>query len=146
MMLIRRATIDDVPALVSLAKLEHGLSRMAHTPFDHAFASERFTGAVLGLSSAVFVSETDGEVTGLIAGAVQQNLHNRYCTAYELLWFAVDGSGLKLLEALRTWARRMRAVALVANNHAGIKDPERFNKVMARKGYAQLGTSFMAQL
>ena len=145
-MTLRRATIDDVPALVRLAKVEHGLSRMAHTPFDPAFASERFTGAVLGLSSAVFVSETDGEVKGLIAGAMQQNLHNRYGTVYELLWFAVDGSGLKLLQALRDWAKRMRATAIVANNHAGIKDPERFNKVMARKGYAQLGTSFMAQL
>ena len=145
-MILRRATIDDVPALVRLAKVEHGLSRMAHTPFDPAFASERFTGAVLGLSSAVFVSETDGEVKGLIAGAMQQNLHNRYGTVYELLWFAVDGSGLKLLQALRDWARRMRATALSANNHAGIKDPERFNKVMARKGYTQLGASFMAAL
>lgn len=145
-MILRRATIDDVPALVRLAKVEHGLSRMAHTPFDPAFASERFTGAVLGLSSAVFVSETDGEVKGLIAGAMQQNLHNRYGTVYELLWFAVDGSGLKLLQALRDWAKRMRATAIVANNHAGIKDPERFNKVMARKGYTQLGPSFMATL
>jgi len=146
MMLIRRATIDDVPALVRLAKVEHGLSRMAQTPFDADFVAQRFSQAVTGLSSAVFVSDSDGEVKGLIAGAVQQNLHNRYCTAYELLWFAVDGSGLKLLEALKTWAKRMRATAVVANNHAGIKDTERFNKVMARKGYTQLGASFMAAI
>lgn len=145
-MAIRRATTDDVPALVQLARLEHGLSRMADTPFDPAFVAERFSHAVTGLSSVVFVSEASGELKGLIAGAVQQNLHNRFGTAYELLWFAVDGSGLKLLDALKTWARRMRATAMVANNHAGIKDTERFNKVMARKGYAQLGASFMAQL
>lgn len=145
-MLIRRAAIDDVPALVSLAKLEHGLSRMAQTPFDADFVAQRFSQAVTGLSSAVFVSDSDGEVKGLIAGAVQQNLHNRYGTAYELLWFAVDGSGMQLLQALRDWAKRMRATAIVANNHAGIKDPERFNKVMARKGYTQLGPSFMATL
>lgn len=146
MMGIRRATSDDVPALVQLARLEHGLSRMASTPFDSAFVAERFSNAVTGLSSAVFVSETNGELKGLIAGAVQQNLHNRFGTAYELLWFAVDGSGLKLLDALKTWAKRMRATAIVANNHAGIKDTERFNKVMARKGYAQLGASFMAAI
>lgn len=145
-MTIRRATADDVPALVSLAKLEHGLSRMAQTPFDADFVAQRFSQAVTGLSSAVFVSDSDGEVKGLIAGVMQQNLHNRYGTAYELLWFAVDGSGMQLLQSLRTWATRMRATAIVANNYAGIKDPERFNKVMARKGYAQLGTSFMAQL
>lgn len=145
-MTIRRATIDDVPALVRLAKVEHGLSRMAQTPFDADFVAQRFSQAVTGLSSAVFVSDSDGEVKGLIAGAVQQNLHNRYGTAYELLWFAVDGSGMQLLQSLRDWATRMRATAIVANNYAGIKDPERFNKVMARKGYAQLGTSFMAQL
>ena len=145
-MTLRRATVDDVQALVQLAQVEHGQSRMAHTLFDHAFVAERFTAAVMGLSSVVFVSETEGAVKGLIAGAVQQNLHNRYGTVYELMWFAVDGSGLKLLQALRDWARRMRATALIANNHAGIKDPERFNKVMARKGYVQLGASFMAQL
>ena len=145
-MAIRRATTDDVPALVQLAQLEHGLSRMSHTPFDADFVAQRFSQAVTGLSSAVFVSDSDGEVKGLIAGAVQQNLHNRFGTAYELLWFAVDGSGLKLLQTLRDWARRMRATALIANNHAGIKDPDRFNKVMARKGYTQLGASFMAAL
>ena len=145
-MTIRRATADDVPALVSLAQLEHGLSRMAQTQFDADFVAERFSHAVTGLSSVVFVSEASGELKGLIAGAVQQNLHNRFGTAYELMWFAVDGSGLKLLQALRDWARRMRATALIANNHAGIKDPERFNKVMARKGYTQLGASFMAAL
>lgn len=146
MMGIRRATSDDVPALVQLARLEHGLSRMSHTPFDPAFVAERFSHAVTGLSSVVFVSEASGELKGLIAGAVQQNLHNRYGTAYELLWFAVDGSGMQLLQTLRDWARRMRATALIANNHAGIKDPDRFNKVMARKGYTQLGASFMAAL
>lgn len=145
-MTIRRATADDVPALVRLARVEHGLSRMAGTPFDEGFVATRFAGAVAGMASVVFVSDTDKGVQGLIAGAVQQNLHNRYGTAYELLWFAVDGSGLKLLDALQSWASKMRATAIVANNHAGIKDPGRFNKVMARKGYTQLGTSFMATL
>lgn len=145
-MAIRRATPDDVPALVELARLEHGLSRMAHTPFDAAFVAQRFSLAVTGLSSVVFVSETDGDLKGLIAGATQQNLHNRYTTAYELLWFAVDGSGMKLLDALKTWAVRMRATAMVANNHAGIKDADRFNNVMARKGYEQLGASFMTAI
>ena len=142
-MIIRRATVDDIDRLVNLARMEHGASRMSKYPFDEAHVRHSFTGAINGMGSAVFVSETDSKVTGLIAGMVQVNLFNRYLTAYELMWFAVDGSGMKLLATLKDWANKMRCIEFVVHNYAGIKDPSRFNKVMRRKGFDQLGTSFV---
>lgn len=144
--MIRRATIDDLDRLVNLARLEHAASRMGKYPFDEARVRQSFTGAIGGLASSVFVSESDGQVTGLIAGMVQVNLFNRYMTAYELMWFAVDGSGMKLLAALKEWASKMRCIEFVVHNYAGIKCPASFNKVMARKGFDQLGTSFVTVL
>lgn len=144
--MIRRATLADVDALVELAEMEHALSQLSDTPFDGLVVEARMTHCIRSIDSAVFVSAVDGEITGLIAGNAQMNLHNRYHTVYELLWFALDGSGLKLLAALKDWAMKMRATALVVHNYAGIKCPERFNNAMTRKGFAPMGVSYMATL
>lgn len=144
--MIRRAITADVPALVGLAQQEHALSRMSATPFEPETVASNFAGCITGLSSAVFVSERNSQLTGLIAGMVQRNLHNRFCTVYELLWFSTDGRGMRLLEALKAWADRMRATDLVVHNYAGIKSPASFNKVMQRRGFEPLGQSYTIRL
>lgn len=144
--MIRRATQDDVDQLLDLARIEHAASSMSNQPFDDAVVRARLSNAIGGMATVVFVSETNGKLDGLIAGMAQQNLHNRYATVYELMWFSLAGRGLQLLEALKEWANRMRATALVVHNYAGIKRTEKFNKVMARKGFSTLGVSYMAAL
>lgn len=143
---IRRATRDDLPALVALALREHAASQFAHHPTDLEHVQASFMGVIHGLAGAVFVSEQGGELRGLIAGIVQPGLFNRRQTAYELLWYAEDGSGLRLLAALRDWACRMRAVQLVVHDYPGIADPARFNKVMARRGFGVMGTAYVSAL
>lgn len=143
---IRRATREDLPALCALALREHAKSRMASQPVDMPYVQANFLGAITGLATAVFVSESEGAVTGMIVGMVQPGLINRYQTAYELLWYAEDGSGLRLLAELQAWARRMRAIELVVHNYAGIADPARFNKVMARRGFGVMGTAYVSAL
>jgi hypothetical protein len=143
---IRRATRDDLPALVALALREHAASQFAHQPIEMAQVQASFLGVIHGLSGAVFVSEQGGELRGLIAGMVQPGLFNRRQTAFELLWYAEDGTGLRLLAALRDWACRMRAVQLVVHDYAGIADPARFNKVMARRGFGVMGTAYVSAL
>ncbi len=145
-MIIRHATVDDLDGLVNLARLEHAASRMSKYPFDEARVRQSFTGAIGGMGSAVFVSETDGQVTGLIAGMVQVNLFNKFLTAYELMWFSLDGSGMKLLATLKDWANKMRCIEFVVHNYAGIKSHDTFNKVMQRKGFDTLGVSYVAAL
>lgn len=145
-MTIRRATADDLDGLIKLARLEHALSQLSDTPFDELVCRMNFHAAVTSMTSAVFVSETDKGLTGLIAGMTQPNLHNRFCTVYELLWFATDGSGLRLLKALRQWADRMRAKAVVVHNYAGIVALDRFERAMQRVGFAPMGASFVAKL
>lgn len=144
--MIRRATRQDLPGLVALALREHARSRMAGQPIDLEHVQASFLGVIHGLAGAVFVSEEGGELRGLIAGMVQPGLFNRRQNAYELLWYAEDGSGLRLLAAMKDWARRMRAVQLVVHDYAGIADPAVFNKVMARRGFDVLGTAYVTQL
>jgi hypothetical protein len=139
----RRATVADVPRLVQLAQLEHARSRFSGRRFDRDHTSRAFEHAVGGLATLVLISASG---LGFIGGMVQPNLFNRYLTAYELAWYAEDGSGIALLEGLTTWARKMRAVELVVSNFAHIKDPQRFARVMARRGFDDLGMTFIKNL
>jgi hypothetical protein len=144
--MIRRAVIDDVAELVRLAKLEHSVSQLSAEPFDQKVVEQKMTVAILGFATVVFVSENDGKLDGVIAGMAQQNLHNRYSTVYELMWFSAGRQGLKLLDALKDWANRMRATALVVHNYAGVVAQETFTRVMGRKGFDVLGTSYSLKL
>jgi hypothetical protein len=83
---------------------------------------------------------------GFIGGIVQPNLFNRYLTAYELAWYAEDGSGMALLAGLTGWARKMRAVELVVHSYAQIVDAPKFARVMQRRGFEPLGMTFTKNL
>ena len=144
--MIRRATAEDVPQLLDLAREEHAASRLAGTPFDVRHAATNFAQVVNGLASAVFVSENEGALHGLFAGLVQMNLHNRYTTAYELMWFATDGSGMKLLAAFKDWAGRMRATSLVVHGFSGMVDEARMTRAMGRKGLMPMGMTYQMKL
>lgn len=145
--MIRRATQADIPALVELGRQEHAGSFMASTPFDANHVALNFAQLIGGFHGVVFVScDTADTPTGVIAGMAQPNLHNRYSTVYELMWFATDGAGIKLLDALKTWANRMRATRMVVHNYAGQVASEKFTRAMGRKGLMPLGMAYTIQL
>lgn len=140
---VRPATVADVPRLTQLAQLEHAQSRFRDRPFDRAYAAHNFAQCINGLASRVFVSETE---LGFIAGIAQPKLFCKFHTAYELAWYAEDGSGFMLLTAFTDWAKKMRCLDLVVSNYAGIKDSEQFTRVMRRAGFELLGSSYTKSL
>jgi hypothetical protein len=77
---------------------------------------------------------------------LQPTLFNRYFIAYELCWYAEDGQGMSLLRAFCDWAKKMRATDVVLSNYAGIKDAEKFSRVMRRAGFDPLGASYIKPL
>ena len=93
-MTCRVATIDDLPRLMQLARMEMSRSRFKDEPFDHDRAEAVFKQFMSSLLSRVLISESR---LGFIAGMIQPNLHNKRFTAYETCWYAEDGSGLALL-------------------------------------------------
>lgn len=142
-MSVRRARLQDVPRLVRLAQIEHARSRFASERFDPVLVARNFEHAVTGLVTAVFISDTE---LGFIGGMAQPNLFNGRAVAYELAWYAEDGSGLALLRALTQWARSVRATDLVVHHYSGIQDDKRFARVMRRRGFAELGATFNLHL
>lgn len=139
--MIRVAIPSDVDRLLELAQIEHAASRFKDKPFDRLVSTINLEQAISGMLSRVFISPG-----GFIAGMLQPYLFNRYFIAYELCWFAQDGSGMRLLKAFAEWARKMRAVELVVSNYAAIKDESQFTRVMQRAGFSALGTSYTKPL
>ena len=140
-MTARRATVDDLRHLLEMAQVEHAGSRFAHIPFDYVHAEKSFRHFIDGLSSVVFVS--DG---GFIGGMVQPMVFSRLWNAYELAWFAQDGSGMELLNAFTKWAHQMRAINVVVHGYSGMVPPARMDRVMARRGFENQGSSYSKQL
>ena len=142
-MTVRPATAADVPRLVQLAQLEHARSRFKTQRFVSEVAERNFEQAIAGMLTRVFISE---ERLGFIGGVLQPTLFNKFFTAYELCWYAEDGSGLTLLKAFCEWAKKMRAVEVIVSNYAGIKEPEKFTRVLKRAGFDPIGSSYCMKL
>lgn len=140
-MTVRRATVADIPALVEMARQEHANSRMAALPFDEVKVQHSFGEFITGMTTTVIIS-----AGGFIMGMVQPILFNRFWNAYEMAWFANDGSGMALLKAFAKWAKDMRAFDLIVHNYAGIVSADKFTRVMQRMGYQALGGAYSKQL
>lgn len=134
-------TQREVGELVELARWEHRGSRFSHLPFSEAQCAQSFAAAMVSLQHKVL--RTDG---GFIVGVLQPMLFNRTWNVYEIGWFATDGSGILLLDALRRWAVGVKASALIVHNNAGSVPDARFTRVMGRKGFTLAGSTYMAEL
>lgn len=140
-MATRRAVITDLPRLVELASAEHGRSRFASIPFEPMRAQQTLERFITGFDTAVFISER-----GFIMGMVQALAFSRLWNAYEVAWYSEDASGMDLLKAFIKWADGMKALEVVVHNYAGVVDAERFSKVLGRKGFSPLGSSYIKKL
>jgi hypothetical protein len=140
-MTVYRATVDNLDMLVEMAQKEHAMSRFHDQPFDAKRVAMNFHTVISGMTGVVFITRG-----GFIVGMVQPCLFNRYLTAYELAWYAEDGSGIELLRELIKWSKAMKVVELVLHNYAGYVPDERFTRVSKRIGFEKLGAAYALNL
>lgn len=110
---------------------------MSKERFDAQHIQAGFQSYITDMDKVLFVSNG-----GFIGGMVQPTLFSRAHNAYEMAWYAEDGSGLKLLAALTNWAKKMRAKELFVHHYSGAGDIHQFKKVMARKKFNHVGSCF----
>ena len=106
MAVIRLAEPGDVLHIVDLIE-DLRTAVGGPIPVDRAWTARTVAGLIADPDGAVWVS-----AGGFIAGALRPTIINPAPIAYELGWFARDGSGLRLLRAFEAWARA-RGAALV---------------------------------
>ena len=122
--LIRAATAADVIRIVDMIeRLRAAVDGPIRVDRAHTAATvARLIGADDGL---VLVS--DG---GFIAGLLTSTVISPVPIVQEIGWFAGDGSGLRLLRALESWARSRGAALVQLSTGSGGPD-------LSRRGYRQ---------
>ena len=125
--MIRRATVDDIPALVAMGQKFHAMSGQA-CPFDPD-ASAAFLAQLAASDQAVILTTGAGAIGGVLMPA--------YCApswvmAVELFWWA-ERDGLHLLRAFEDWARESGAQEVRMTSLAAYP---RAAEILGRRGYA----------
>lgn len=140
---IRRATFEDIDAIVAMGKRFHENSPYA----DHfALDPDRCVLTVEWLlkNGAIFVAERDGELVAMLGVTVMPHLMSGVYTATEVFWWVdlqARGLGLKLLRTAERWAKANGAEAFTL-----IAPDERAERLYERLRYQKVETAYTRRL
>lgn len=96
--MIRKAEHDDVPHIVEMAKRFHVATNQPWPLSEGDMAD-----VVHGIIDSGFAVVSDG---GFFLGLIMRSpLSRDWIVAKEFLWWAEDGSGMKMFNAFRRWAK-----------------------------------------
>ncbi|TWA74172.1 hypothetical protein FBZ82_101187 [Azospirillum brasilense] len=145
--MVRRATSDDLPALLEHARAMYGLSGMAGIAewSDDAMA-DTFHALMASPMGAVFVAEEGGRAVGmLVAGAHPLYFAHDHLVAQEIGWHAEPGYGPGLKAAFEAWAREVGASSIIMGALESQR-PEAVARLYRRSGYQLMETNFIKRL
>lgn len=142
--MIRPATHADIPRLVELGQMLHGMSSYASLQFDAEKVAE-LLGSLIDGAGVVFVSERGGVVTGGLAGGISEHWFSRDRVAFDHSIFvdpqARNGvTASKLVLAFVEWAkhRGAREVRLGITTGLHVEQTARFYRWLGFEDAGQL--------
>lgn len=141
-MSIRQATAADLPRILELGAQLHAESpRWSRIPFSVDRAGRTMANLLDSPDGTVFVSEADGQVTGGIAGMIQQHWASDAIVAHEVSFFiSKDCRGgmaaCRLICALDAWAQIRGAAWLSVGTSTGV-DPELTARLYESLGFTR---------
>lgn len=147
--MIRPAKHTDVPRLVELATLLHATSSFATVSFSPAKTGDFLHQLIDGLG-VVFVSESDGEVIGGMAGAVTEQWFSDDLIAYDYSIFTDPArrsgiTAVRLIQTFEQWALIKGATELHMGIGTGI-NVEGTSRLYEHCGLKQVGPLFVKEL
>lgn len=143
--MIRDATPDDIPRLIEMgSRFVRETVYASRLVIDPAALTRTFGLLMSSDVGALFVSEKDGTVTGMIGLLVFEHPFTGELAAHELFWWVEPehrGQGLRLLRHAEQWAREAGA------HHVHMVAPTRqVEQVYQRLGYTYLEAAYSKPL
>lgn len=131
MAVVTRATGADVLRIVDMVEaLREAVG--GPIPVDRAWTAQTLAALISGPDSAVWVSSG-----GFIAGSLQPTVISPRLIAMEHGWFAMDGSGLRLLRAFEAWARERGAMLVQLSTGPSGLDLSRLGYRVAERAWVK---------
>jgi len=149
--MVRPATLDDVPALIPMGARFYEASRFGDlVEFDDGSFSLTARHLIENAQGILLVAEDDGARAGMAAGLVFPFYFNvSAICAQELFWWAERnvraGVGTALLDGLEATARHLGARVMIASAVSGLRD-QAVAALYARRGYRAADNSFIKQI
>lgn len=144
--MIRPATVDDLPAILSLSKSLHSESRYQSLPYSGTKFGELLHRLIDSPDGMVAVAERDGRVIGTIAAIISEHYFADAIISYELGLY-VDKpyrgtlAGYRLAKEYITWARSKNVDQIDMGITTGINE-ERTGRMYERLGLRHVGIVF----
>ena len=123
--MVRLATWDDLPRLISYISAFHAASPYAELEFSPGGTRVVLQNLIAHPSSCIFLHEH-----GAIAGEISTLRFGRARIAQEIFWWA-ERDGLRLLKAYEDWAMDKGAELIAMMDLSG----NRLGKIYQRRGY-----------
>jgi GNAT superfamily N-acetyltransferase len=141
---IRAATLEDVPRLVAMGtRFRAGSAYAAAMPANAAQMAQTAAAVIRHADGVVFVTEADGDLTGMIGLQVYVHPFSGARVAGELFWWVepeARGDGVRLLRRAEAWAAAQGAAQLQVGAPA---DAPGVARLFARRGYVALETAYL---
>lgn len=132
--IIRDATVDDVPGLIPVALEFHRGSHYRDLPFDVSRVSGFLLGLIRHDDGRVWVAEHDNVVVAGIGGMIISPYFSSAAICQEMFWFVSHGSrggivAQRLFARLRSWGRGRGASVLAMSAFSGTRAESVFKNI-----------------
>lgn len=155
-MIIRFATIKDIPAFVELGRYFHGLTRFRSYEFNGDRVAAQLRAVIdagqdkNGTHCFIVAEDSNHKAIGGLIGCVERHFFSDQIVAsiihYDVLpERRMSGAGVRLLSAFRTWAENRGAVELSAGVNSGTHI-DKTDKFLRRLGFVQTGGNYALAL
>jgi hypothetical protein len=141
--MIRRATFEDIPAMLEMGRRAHARSRYCELAIDETTAKMNVAGMMTNKSQLVIVAERDGVLIGMLLGISVPWFFSSRSYATDLLWYAErPGVGVRLMRRFITWALKDRKVDSIESSVSfggTLEQTRETEEIYARLGFRRVG-------
>ena len=148
--MVRRATLSDVPILVSIGALFHSQTVLADLlPYDPESVRVLLSTSIESENCIVFVLEDTGEVIGGICGMViPLYWNNCLLVGQQFAWFVRNTrrrglAAVALLDAFERWAIEEMGAVAVFSGAKNDGNREAMDKLLSRRDYVNLESMYL---
>lgn len=142
---VRRASTNDIEAIVALGREAHERSGFGHHKYDDAIAGLLTARMLCGRNTTVLVAEHEGQIVGFMGAKVDTLPYVPVRVASDIAFYSRRaGAGRALMRAFERWAQEMMAQEILMGvSFGGSRNAKLTERFYRRLGFSYVGGIFV---